>query len=170
MIDGEIEALGREECEVLLFAVAGHTLAAPAISIREIVEPLPVSRLPGALPFVEGVVTLRDQAVPVIDLRARLEADPSQGESSQLLVVRDGSGERSTCVRVDGVLELRHLTLGEIAPPPHLPGGLAPYLLGILPRDATPLLDLTALLDSAARARLHELMAELPGASGDGGA
>ena len=41
--------------------------------IKEIINPVPVTRVPKAPPFIEGVIELRGAILPVVDLRKRFD-------------------------------------------------------------------------------------------------
>ncbi|MFN7972226.1 MAG: chemotaxis protein CheW [Acidobacteriota bacterium] len=158
MTEISIDALAATECEVLRVCVGGHVVAVPAIAVREILEPLPVTPLPGALAAVEGLVDVHGEALAAVDLRSRLAT--AAPPTSQLLLVRDDATGRATCVRVDRVMELWHLALGHVLPPPAVAGGIARYVLGVLP-GGVPLLDLTEILEESDRVRLDEMLAAL---------
>jgi purine-binding chemotaxis protein CheW len=57
--------------------------------VQEIARPQPLTRVPGAPPYLLGLARWRDEAVPVIDLSLRLGGGPSffEGES-RLLIAR----------------------------------------------------------------------------------
>ncbi len=57
---------------VLILGLGGEHLAVDATSVREIMDPVPVTAVPGARPFVAGVVNVRGNIVPLADVRIRL--------------------------------------------------------------------------------------------------
>ena len=76
------------ELEVLSFDLGGESFAIEAVLVREIVDPLPETRVPGAPALVDRVVNHRGRIVPVADLReafAMVAAPP--GAESRLVVV-----------------------------------------------------------------------------------
>lgn len=163
-----LEALRETEVDLLLVEVGRRTVALPAAAVGEILDPVPATPLPGSPRHVEGVIRVRELVVPLYDLRRRLEVeDPSGGMQLLLLRSRD---RRPIAVRVDRVLEIRHLRLGAIAPPPELLGEGARLVLGLLRLDEPALLlDLAELLTSDERLALEELVAGIEASSVESG-
>ena len=79
--------------------VGGQRIAWELTSIREIVTPRAVTRLPGAPTWVLGLLNLRGTVLTVVDLASRLGLEP-QGIGSVVVLDVDG---RSLGVRVDAV-------------------------------------------------------------------
>jgi purine-binding chemotaxis protein CheW len=57
--------------QVLMLGLGGELFAIDAGIVREILDPVPVTEVPGARPFVNGVVNVRGKVVPLADLRLR---------------------------------------------------------------------------------------------------
>jgi purine-binding chemotaxis protein CheW len=60
----------------LTFFVAGEEFAVEVLRVREVVEHMPITRVPSMPAAVRGVVNLRGAVVPVIDLGVRLSGVP----------------------------------------------------------------------------------------------
>ncbi len=77
------------------FFLAGIYFGIPAISVQEVLEYLKVIRVPLAPAALPGIVNLRGQILPVLDLRERLQLSTSDARSladSRMAVVRTGDG------------------------------------------------------------------------------
>lgn len=64
---------------LLTMALGNQTLAIPTSALREIIDPLPVTRVPGAGAFVPHVVNVRGSVVPLANLKIALglgQGDP----------------------------------------------------------------------------------------------
>lgn len=70
---------------LLLFRVAGRLCACDLEAVREIVPARAATRLPGAPPWVSGLVNLRGTLVTVVDLPRRFGAEANQAR--QLIIV-----------------------------------------------------------------------------------
>jgi len=57
--------------QFLMLALADEIFALDATLIREILDPAPVAEVPGARPFLRGVINVRGKVVPIADLRVR---------------------------------------------------------------------------------------------------
>jgi purine-binding chemotaxis protein CheW len=62
--------------EALLLGLDGEVFALEAGIVREILDPVPVTQVPGARAFVSGMINVRGRVVPVADLRLRFGMEP----------------------------------------------------------------------------------------------
>ena len=137
------------------FAVGEQEYVIDVMRIRSIVRPLPVTAVPHAPPFVEGMIELRGAVIPVVDLRKRLGAPAvPPGPKARMLVVVVGG--REVALLVDRVLEVMRIPRSAVrAAPPLLAGNGARFYLGVCDaavRGETRLrllLNLRALLESS---------------------
>ena len=66
---------------VITFSIGPQRLAIPATDLREIIDPLPTTRVPGAGDFAPWVVNVRGAVLPLGDLRLPLGInDPNPAE------------------------------------------------------------------------------------------
>jgi purine-binding chemotaxis protein CheW len=122
-----------DEIQVVAFRVGPQEFAVDILQVERILRYERPAPLPKAPAFLEGVVRYEDAAVPVVDLRKRLElADPVREETR--LVVLNLEDQRVAVV-VDEVLEVMRVDSTTITPPPPVVRGLAaPYIAGIVAR------------------------------------
>jgi purine-binding chemotaxis protein CheW len=130
----------------LLFRVAGRIYGCDIDAVREIIPYRRATRLPGAPPYVQGLVNLRGTIVTVIDLGTRL--DPSRPHSSDaegsIILVEHGT--RAVGVAVDEVMDVRHVAEeGVEAATGDTRGGLV-RALGNLEGDVVVLVDFHTLV------------------------
>ncbi|HSM92731.1 MAG TPA: chemotaxis protein CheW [Anaeromyxobacteraceae bacterium] len=127
-----------ERAELCTFRVGGEDYAVDIMRVREIINPLPVTPVPRAPRFIEGVVRLRSEVIPVVDVRKRFglpAAEPTR--KTRFLVVRIG-GRRLALV-VDEVTEVVRLARSEIRPAPTFAEGGAPrFFLGVCGGEGAP--------------------------------
>lgn len=57
---------------ILIFRLCGEDFALPVTCVHEILDPLPVTLLPGAPDHAPGLVNVRGTVVPLCDIRHRL--------------------------------------------------------------------------------------------------
>ena len=135
---GAPEAAGVDAGRVQLctFRIGGEDYAVDIMRVREIIQPLPITPVPRAPAFVEGVVRLRGEVIPVIDVRKRfgLAATPPTRKTKFLVV--HVAGRRLGLV-VDEVCEVMRLARADIRPAPALVGLDGPrFFLGVCGGDA----------------------------------
>lgn len=122
-----------DEIQVVAFRVGPQEFAVDILQVERILRYERPAPLPKAPAFLEGVVRYEGGAVPVVDLRKRLEvADPVREETR--LVVLNLEDQR-VAVTVDEVLEVARVDSTTITPPPPVVRGLAAsYIAGIITR------------------------------------
>jgi purine-binding chemotaxis protein CheW len=116
---------------VVVFRMASEEFGTDIGKVVEVLEYRPPVRLPKLPAFLEGVIYLRDDMLPVIDLRKRMELPASApGPDTRYLVAL--IDEERVALLVDAVLEVVHLRGDELSDPPALFRGLsAEYLHGL---------------------------------------
>ncbi len=62
-----------EAWQVLTFDLAGETFALEAGHVREVLDLMPETAVPGAAPFVSAVINFRGRVIPLADLRLAFE-------------------------------------------------------------------------------------------------
>lgn len=114
----EAAAQGRQ---YLTFSQGSEVFAADIVSIREIIEyrePTPVPMMPA---MVRGIINLRGQVVPVIDLAVRFGRDSRPVTRRTCVVIVETAGEHdqdSIGVIVDGVNEVLDIADADIEAAP----------------------------------------------------
>lgn len=151
--------------EVLLFTLEGQRYALPAADVRELVRAARLTPLPRAPDVVEGLLNLRGELLPVLDLRRRFRLPPRPlSPLDHFIVAR--AGERHVVLRVDraeGLLPVEPGALDEA--PRALPG--VGYVAGAvkLPDGLVLVHDLRTFLSEAEALALDTALADTPGGS-----
>lgn len=115
----------------LVFALGTTDYAVEVERVRTIIGLLPITRVPQLPDSVRGVINLRGQVVPVVDLRIRFGLEAVDHGSRTCIVVLQAAGSEFGVV-VDRVIEVASIAAEAVEPPPQL--GADPdteYLLGV---------------------------------------
>jgi purine-binding chemotaxis protein CheW len=120
--------------DLVVFALGERTIGIPSAIVRELLRAVAITELPGAPAGVTGVIDLRGELVPVVDLSERLGLPARAVRAADQLVICQGA-TGALAVRADRVLELRVLELeplpaGAEADP--IVGGLARTADGVI--------------------------------------
>jgi len=86
------------------------------LKVQEVVLPVPLLGLRGTGPSMLGIMNLRGQVVPVIDLGLHLDLTPVVEDSQTRIVVLEENGE-VLGLRVSAVEDVTNLTESQIEPP-----------------------------------------------------
>jgi len=124
---------------LLAFRLGEDEFALPIESVEEVaLVPERMTRVPKTPKFLEGVVNLRGDVLPVIDQRKRFDMPPLEvRDRSRLIVVRSGAYRAG--VIVDSVSDVLQVDASAMAPAPDLAG------------EPTRLIQSVASLDGGAR-------------------
>lgn len=109
--------------QYVTLGVAEDMFAVPVERVQEILEPQPIARMPHAPADFLGVIDVRGQSVPVIDLRTRLAMPAVRDTENTRVIVLDvhfGDETRKLGLKADRVLEVISLDDGVIEPPPQI--------------------------------------------------
>jgi len=129
-------ALDAGRVQLCTFRIGGEDYAVDIMRVREIIQPLPITPVPRAPSFVEGVVRLRGEVIPVVDVRKRFGVAPSPRTRKTKFLVVHVAGRRLGLV-VDEVCEVVRIPRTEIRPAPALVGLDAPrFFLGVCGGEA----------------------------------
>ncbi len=121
--------------QVVIFALGAEEYGMPIDVVREITRLEETRSIPQAPPHVLGLINLRGQAIPLIDLHVRFGISSVGHEDSDDAALNTNSFALITEIHqnlvgfaVDKVIEVR--TIDEVAPPPPLI--TAPFIRGLI--------------------------------------
>ena len=149
--------------QLVTFELFEEIFALPILDVREIIRMTDITPVPQAPNFVEGVINLRGQIIPVVDLRKRFGLSAAELTDDTRVIVVELGNEVVIGLIVDAVREVERLPSDTIVPPPALVAGSigAEYIKGISNHDDKMIIhidlrkvfsaeELNALEDSAA--------------------
>ena len=79
--------LPTDAIEALTFDLRGETFALEAGLVREVLDLLPETGVPGAPPFVSAVINFRGRVIPLVDLRVAFDMDAAEPTIDSRIVV-----------------------------------------------------------------------------------
>lgn len=112
-----------ENTQYVTLGVAEERFAVPVERVREILQVQPIARMPNAPAFFLGMIDVRGQSVPVVDLRLRLgldEARDTENTSIIVLQVVVGGRDLTLGLKTDRVFEVTVLDGDHLEPPPEI--------------------------------------------------
>lgn len=116
--------LNNEMSQYLTFTLHNENYAVSVLSVREVLEIVPITRVPGMPDFMKGVLNLRGSVVPVIDLRKKFgikEEDQTIDTSIIILEIISKDDEVMLIgAFVDSVQEVVDIASDQIEPAPSI--------------------------------------------------
>jgi len=120
--------------QYITFIANGQEFAANIMAIREIRGWTDTTALPHVPHYVRGVINLRGNVLPVVDLKARLGLGMTDATSKHvIIVIADGS--RTTGILVEAVSDIITLSASDVQPPPDVMQSDDQYIEGIAVLD-----------------------------------
>ncbi|NLL52130.1 MAG: chemotaxis protein CheW [Peptococcaceae bacterium] len=119
------------EEQMVTFSLGTEEFGVDIMKVQEIIRIPPITRVPKAPDFIEGVINLRGNVIPVVNLRVRFGMPPGEEtDLSRIIVLQIDN--KIFGVRVDGVTEVMRLSEESIEPPPPIALGLdANFIRGV---------------------------------------
>ncbi|MBD3306819.1 chemotaxis protein CheW [candidate division KSB3 bacterium] len=151
------------EIQLVSFLLGGEEFGADILIVQEIIRMTPITRVPNAPHFVEGVINLRGKVIPVIDLRKRLNVSERPEDTRKVRIIVADIGGKITGFIVDAVSQVLRIPTNSIEPPPSIvvAGIESEYITGVSKLDdrLLILLDFTKILTKDEQRKLTEVKA-----------
>lgn len=147
------------DIRLITFTIGTDLYVMDIMSVRQIIPYQGSNPVPKAPRFIEGIVVLRQEVVPVIDLRRRMypELGPAEEGTPLLLITR--FEDSVIGLKVDQVRRIITVDLDSILPAPPLIRNLdGDLFVGVVPHgdQVYLLLDLASFLSSDERVSLKK--------------
>ena len=171
----ESELLSDESIQLLTFMLEADIYGVDISEIREVLEYCRVTPVPRTPDFMLGVINLRGQVVPVIDLRRQFDMVVSDITVDTCIIIVDVEieGEATALgILADSVKEVIELDLGTIKPPPRIGSKLETrFISGIGEQDNAfiIILNLSRIFSDDEISGIRELTVEASSGDNSGG-
>jgi purine-binding chemotaxis protein CheW len=109
----------KEDNQYLIFLLEQEAFGLPILKIKEIIEHTEITRVPMMPKFIPGVINLRGNVVPVVDLNSRFYNIPTKINRKTCIIILESELEDSKIdvgVLVDIVNEVVEINEVEAAP------------------------------------------------------
>ncbi len=120
-----------EEQQLVLFQLGEEDYAVDIYSVQRLIQVPEITRVPRAPEYVEGVIDVRGDIIPVINLKKRFSFGNTEvGEDGRIVITE--IGEQIVGFLVDAVSEVTRLSESDIEPPSSVvAGGETDFISGI---------------------------------------
>lgn len=110
-------------CQYLTYRLEDEIFAVDVAKVREILDYTPATKVPGTPDFMRGVINVRGNVIPVVDMRLKFGLSRTEKTVDTCIVVLEISMEDEEIVLgalVDSVQEVFELEASSIKPPPRM--------------------------------------------------
>jgi purine-binding chemotaxis protein CheW len=149
--------LSGEFVKVVSFHLGNEEYGVDIAQVQEIIRMVEITHVPRAPRFMEGVINLRGQLIPIIDLRTRFSMPRIDQTKSTRIIVTE-IGNKRVGIVVDSVSEVLNIPLEQVEDAPDMIAGVGTeYIQGVgkVSDRLIILLDLTMVITGEEKAELE---------------
>ena len=123
--DGTMQLVG--------FVIDNELFGVDILMVQEIIREMPFTPIPNSPDFIEGVINLRGNIIPVIDLRRRLNTTSTETPVENIWIIILNINNRVAGFIVDSVTKVLKVPNENIKPPPDIvvSGLQSQYITGV---------------------------------------
>lgn len=136
-----IEPIEREDLEdaeidegttnLVTFRLGSGEYAIDIMQAKEIIKMEKITLIPNAPYFVEGVINLRGNIIPIIDLKKRFNLEESEGDKNTGIIIAKIE-DVDMGIMIDSVSKVVSMPNSDIQPPPSMLQGIGQrYIKGV---------------------------------------
>ncbi|PSL51352.1 two-component system chemotaxis response regulator CheV [Salsuginibacillus halophilus] len=122
---------GTNELEIVMFTVGTGTFGINVLKVREIIQPVDVTESPNRHPHVRGMIRLREEVLPVVDLAAVLGFEPQEQTSSDKFIIAE-LNQTKVAFHVQSVSRIHRISWGQIEKPNEISQGMQSHTIGVV--------------------------------------
>ena len=122
---------GTNELEVVMFEVGLNVFGINVLKVREIINAVQVTPIPNSHPDVEGIIRLREEVLPVVDLAKVLGIQQSEDPKMDKFIIAE-LNQVKIAFRVHHVSRIYRISWEQIEKPTDLSAGNQAYAIGII--------------------------------------
>lgn len=122
---------GTNELEIVEFEVANNKFGINVIKVKEIIQPIPVTFIPHVHPHVEGIIQLRGEVLPVVDM-LKVLGIPSENRNPQQKYIVAEFNKQRVVFHVDNVTQIHRISWDQIEKPSDMYQGGTSQVIGVI--------------------------------------
>lgn len=122
---------GTNELEIVEFGIGQNKFAINVMKVKEILNPVPVVVIPNAHPYVEGIMELRGEVLPVINVAAALGLQESTNPQQDKFIVAEFN-QQKTVFHVHTVSQIHRISWTQIEKPSDMYQGQESQIIGVI--------------------------------------
>ena len=122
---------GTNELEIVEFEVGNNKFGINVIKVKEIIQPIPVTFIPHVHEHVEGIIQLRGEVLPVVDMLKVLGIGHLERSPQQKYIVAEFNKQR-VVFHVDNVTQIHRISWDQIEKPSDMYQGGMSQVIGVI--------------------------------------
>ncbi|PLR80531.1 chemotaxis protein CheV [Bacillus canaveralius] len=122
---------GTNELEIVEFGIGINKFGINVIKVKEIINPATVVKIPHAHPHVEGIIELRGEVLPVINMANALGFPPSETPEQDKFIVAEFNKQKIV-FHVHSVTQIHRISWNQIEKPSDMYHGIESQITGVI--------------------------------------
>lgn len=116
---------------LVTFKLGNNEYAIDIMQAKEIIKMEKITLIPNAPDYVEGVINLRGNIIPIVDLKKRFNLDENEGEKNTgIIIVKIDDVDMG--IIIDAISKVVSIATSNIQPPPPMLSGIGQkYIKGV---------------------------------------
>lgn len=149
----EEEKVSEELEQYLTFVLDNEEYGVPILSVRGIQGWEKTTPIPNSPDFVMGIINLRGEVVPIVDLRRRFGLEPIEYSANTVVIVvrvEEGAGEKTVGLVVDAVADVHDIKGEDMRESPDFGSEINQefvHSLGLIEEKMVIILDINKMVD-----------------------
>ena len=122
---------GTNELEIVEFGIGNNKFGINVIKVKEIINPVPITIVPQAHKNVEGIIELRGEVLPVVNVASALDFPPSENPAKDKFIVAEFNKQKIV-FHVHSVTQIHRISWEQIEKPSEMYQGLESQIIGVI--------------------------------------
>ncbi|MBX9972195.1 chemotaxis protein [Cytobacillus firmus] len=122
---------GTNELEIIEFSIGRIKFGINVIKVKEIINPVKVIPLPHSHRNIEGIIELRGEVLPVVDVASSLNMEPSESPQQDKFIVTEFN-QQKIVFHVHNVSKIHRISWNQIEKPSEVYQGQESQIIGII--------------------------------------
>ncbi len=130
---------GTNELEIVEFGINNNKFGINVIKVREIINPIPVTKVPQTHTHVEGIIELRGEVLPVVDVAKAIGFPPSDTPEKDKFIVTEFN-QQKIVFHVHSVSQIHRISWEQIEKPSEMYQTAESHIIGVIKLHAEMIL------------------------------
>lgn len=122
---------GTNELEIVEFGIGRNKFGINVIKVKEIINPVQIIQVPHAHPNVEGIIELRGEVLPVVNVATALGFPPSETPQLDKFIVAEFNKQKIV-FHVHSVTQIHRISWDQIEKPSEMYQGPESQIIGVI--------------------------------------
>lgn len=122
---------GTNELEIVEFGIGNNKFGINVIKVKEIINPINITNIPHSHPNIEGIIELRGEVLPVVDVAAALGFPRSQDPKQDKFIVSEFNKQK-VVFHVHNVTQIHRISWDQIEKPSDMYKGYDSQVIGVI--------------------------------------